>query len=523
MNKLELVLGRTPKLGLTEGQGVGGAKRGGRGAGRALLALAVVGVLGAAGCAVGPNYKAPDTTMPASWPATAPAAEGPAPATQVGAKTLAATYVTSGAAHLAGWWSSFHDPILDSLIVRSLKQNLSLQSALAAVRQARYQLNSTAANLGPFVTGNASYNHSRSSNNLSKEGGTKSEGDLFQSGFDATWQLDIFGGIRRSVEQYKALLQAAEDNRRAVMVTLVSEVASDYITLRGVQSQIAVADRNIVLQRQTVKLTQQQMQAGFNTGLDLANAQAQLATTESQLPPLKTQEQQLIYALGILLGQAPDSVASELIVPHPIPPTPPSVPIGLPGDLLLNRPDVRAAERQLAAATAGIGVAEADLYPKFVINGNIGFSAVDAAKWFDANSLTWGIGPSVSWNILSSGQVQSNINAQKAVRDQDFYTYKETVLQALDDVDSALAAYNQEHAHRRALMAAVADNERAVALSTKLYRNGLTSFLNVLQAQGALYATQNSLVQSNLALSTDLVALYKAIGGGWQVGKTMAK
>jgi NodT family efflux transporter outer membrane factor (OMF) lipoprotein len=223
------------------------------------------------------------------------------------------------------------------------------------------------------------------------------------------------------------------------------------------------------------------------------------------------------------LGQAPDSVASELIVPHPIPPTPPSVPIGLPGDLLLNRPDVRAAERQLAAATAGIGVAEADLYPKFVINGNIGFSAVDAAKWCDANSLTWGIGPSVSWNILSSGQVQSNINAQKAVRDQDFYTYKQTVLQALDDVDSALATYNQEHAHRRALMAAVADNERAVSLATKLYRNGLTSFLNVLQAQGALYTTQNALVQSNLALSTDLVALYKAIGGGWQVGKAAAK
>ncbi len=254
----------------------------------------------------------------------------------------------------------------------------------------------------------------------------------------------------------------------------------------------------------------------LSTSLALAQAEAQLATTEGQLPVLRIQEKQLFYAIAILLGQPPQALEKQLAVPKAIPGVPPVVPIGLPGQLLLRRPDVRQAEEQYAAATANVGVAEGNLFPQFTINGNLGFAASDAAKWFDANSLTYGIGPGVSWSILNWGQVQSNINQQKAIRIQAFLNYRQTVLQALYDVNSALAAYTREQLHEKLLLQAVAQNQNAVKYATQLYENGLTDFLNVLTAQQALYASQDALVQSQSAVSTDLVALYKALGGGWE-------
>ncbi len=466
------------------------------------------------GCMVGPSVRQPKTTMPADWAASA----RPHPATTARASLAAPiSTVTDAPAHLAQWWENFHDPELTALVQQAARSNLTLQEATQQIIAAREIRNATAANLGPFVNATGSYQHSRASKNIGSGGSFgPSESDLYQAGFDATWELDFFGQIRRGIQAANANYRAAIENRRGVWVTLLSELANDYMTLRGVQRQIAVTYANLKTQQSTAAILKQQIGGGLSTSLALAQAEAQLATTAGQLPVLRIQEKQLFYAIAILLGQPPQALEKQLAVPKAIPGVPPVVPIGLPGQLLLRRPDVRQAEEQYAAATANVGVAEGNLFPQFTINGNLGFAASDAAKWFDANSLTYGIGPGVSWSILNWGQVQSNINQQKAIRIQAFLNYRQTVLQALYDVNSALAAYTREQLHEKLLLQAVAQNQNAVKYATQLYENGLTDFLNVLTAQQALYASQDALVQSHSAVSTDLVALYKALGGGWE-------
>ncbi|MGC8539912.1 MAG: efflux transporter outer membrane subunit [Phycisphaerae bacterium] len=477
------------------------------------LTLAAV-CAGLTGCMVGPSIRAPKTAMPAHWAKSAKLH----PSTTASATMPASiSKVTNGPAHLAQWWKNFHDPELTLLINRAARGNLTLQEATQQIIESREIRDAASANLGPFVTGVGSYQHSRGSKNIGNGANFgPSESDLYQAGFDATWELDFFGQVRRGIQAANANYRAAIENQRGVWLTLLSELADDYMTLRGVQRQIAVTVANLKTQRHTVAILQQQIGGGLSTSLALANASAQLATTESQLPELRIQEKQLFYALSILIGQPPQALEKQLAVPRPIPSVPPVVPIGLPSELLLRRPDVRQAEEQYAAATANVGVAEGNLFPQFTINGNLGFAASDAAKWFDASSLTYGIGPNVSWSILNWGQVQSNINQQKAVRIQAFLNYRQTVLQALDDVNSALAAYTREQQHEKLLVEAVAQNQKAVNYSTQLYENGLTDFLNVLSAQQALYTSQDALVQSQSAVCTDLVALYKALGGGWE-------
>ena len=458
------------------------------------------------GCMVGPNVHAPTTAMPAHWAASAQ-----------GHPAATTSKVTNGPAHLARWWENFHDPELTALIDQAARSNLTLQQATQQIIESREIRNASAANLGPFVSAAGAYQHSRTSRNIGTGSNFgPSESDLYQAGFDATWELDFFGQIRRGVEAANANYRAAIDNRRGVWLTLLSELANDYMTLRGVQRQIAVTQANLKTQQHTAAILRQQIGGGLSTSLALANALAQVATTESQLPEFRIQEKQLIYAISVLLGQPPQAMEKKLSIPGPIPPVPPVVPIGLPSQLLLRRPDVREAEEQYAAATANVGVAEGNLFPQFTINGNIGYAASNAAKWFNASSLAYGIGPSVSWSILNWGQVQSNINQQKAIRIQTFLNYRQTVLQALDDVNSALVAYTREQMHEKWLVTAVAENQKAVRYSTELYHNGLTNFLNVLLAQQALYSSQDALVQSQSAVSTDLVALYKALGGGWE-------
>ena len=481
----------------------------------ALAAIAALGLL-LGGCTVGPSFHPPQVAMPKHWAGGKinAATTMSAHATTVAAVKPQST-LTTKPAHLATWWTNFKDPELTALIQQAATRNLTILQAEVAIRQARYARNIAAANLGPFVNANASYQRSGTSNNLSKAAGTRSTGNLYQGGLNASWELDIFGGVKRSVQAANYNLAAADENSHTVMITLLSEVATDYITLRGVQQQLFVAATNVHLQQQTVTLTRRQFKNGLNTELALADAESQLATTESQIAPLKTQEQQLIYSLSVLLGRPPAALQRQLATPQPIPPVPPSVPIGLPAQLLLRRPDVRTAEDQLAAATANIGVATAELYPTFVINGNLGFSSQSAANWFDSNSLNWGIGPSVSWAIFSSGQIESTIHQNEAIRDEYYLAYRQTVLTALQQVDSAIAAYTHEQQHEKSLQAAVTASQQATKLALELYKAGLTDFLNVLQAQQSLYAAQNSLVLSKLAVSTDLVALYQALGGGW--------
>ena len=472
-----------------------------------LLALAL-----AAGCTVGPNYATPKGQLPAAW-------AGPIP--QGAAQTAA-----SADAALAQWWTVFGDATLTSLIRRAVASNLDLQLAESRIRQARASRGIAVAALGPTVNLTGSVTRSKAPGTDNGPGGAV-EGkisNMWQDGFDAAWEADVFGGARRGVEAATANVQSAIASRDDVLVTLVAEVAVDYMDLRSFQARIAVAQDNLKAQQHTSDITQQRFMGGqgFASALDVANAKAQVATTTAQIPLLESSAQQTIYALSILLGEAPGALVEELSQARPIPVAPPAVPVGVPSDLLRRRPDVRAAEANIHAATAEIGVATADLYPRFNLTAGGGFQGNHAEALTDWISRFWSIGSSASWQIFSSGAVTSNIEVQKALQDQSVITYRQTVLAGLQEVENALIASTKDQERRAALEDAVASNRKAVELSTELYTEGLSDFLNVLQAQGALFSTQDALTQSDQAVSEDLVALYKALGGGWRAPQQAA-
>ena len=459
------------------------------------------------GCAVGPNFKPPVTTAPSAWTGiTERSATQPSVAT---AKPV----------QLAAWWRTFNDPELTKLVERALGANLDVQVAEARLRQARAARGVIAGGLWPSVSGSLSYNRIHSPANGSAAVGGAGDHDLYQAGFDAVWELDIFGGLRRNVEAANADIQAAQEGLRNAQVSLTAEVALNYIQLRGFQEQRVVAQENLKDQQQTAAITRQKLMAGFVGTLDVANADAQVAMTESQIPLLQVSAQQAIYALSVLLAQPPSYLLKELSTTQSLPVTPPKVPIGLPSDLLRRRPDIREAEAQLHAATAQIGVATADLFPKFSLTGNIGWQSNLLQNWLTGPSQSSSFGPAMSWGILQGGSIIANIHQQRAIRDQAYLTYRKTVLTAFQDVENALFAYDKEWVHRRALSDAVAASRKAVAVSVQLYRAGQTDFLNVLQAQATLYASQNALVQSNSNVCQDLIALYKALGGGWKISR----
>jgi multidrug efflux system outer membrane protein len=462
------------------------------------------------GCMVGPNFQRPETQVPASWAGPTPS-PSPQPAT-VAEKDLAL------------WWTVFEDQTLTSLVKRAVESNLDFKLAEARIRQARAARGVAASGLGPTLDATGSFQRSRSPlSTVSTSGGlgtgTTAEAvtsNQYQLGFDAGWELDIFGGVRRGIEAAEADLQASVENRRDVLVTLTAEVALNYINLRAFQQRIAIAQENLKAQEHSAKLTRQKFQFGFVGGLDVANADAQVATTTAQIPLLEASARQSIYSLSLLLGLAPAALVQELSPPSIIPTAPPSVPVGVPSDLLRRRPDIRRAEAEIHAATARIGVATADLFPKFTISGSGGLLAGDVSSWFNWANRFWSLGSSSSWTVFDTGRTRANIEVQKALEEQSLITYQQTVLAALQDVESALIASSKEQEHRKALVDAVAANRKAVELSTELYVEGQTDFLNVLDAQRSLYATEDSLVQSTGTVSTNLVALYKALGGGWE-------
>jgi len=436
-----------------------------RAGGRRLALTAGLGLAALlAGCmTVGPDYKPPRTEVPAKW--VGPQAAAVAPAERA----------------LANWWTAFQDPVLTSLVKRAVTSNLDLKQAEARIRQARASRGIAGAGLGPTLDASGSYQRSRSSGRASSSSAGVI-GNQYQAGFDAGWELDIFGGIRRGVEAADADLTAAVEDRHDVLVTLAAEVARNYVDLRTYQQRVVIGRRNLKAQQQTALLTRQRFTAGFVSGLDVANAEAEVATTAAQIPPLESAARQTIYNLGVLLGREPAALLQELSPELDIPVAPPAAPAGVPADLLRRRPDIRRAEAQIHAATARIGVATADLFPKFSIGGSAGFLSNAFGGWFDWISRFWSIGPSVGWSVFDSGRIRSNIELQKALEEQSLITYRQTVLTALQEVEKALIASQKEQEHRLALVTAVAANRRAVALSKQLYAEGQTDFLNVLQA-----------------------------------------
>lgn len=458
------------------------------------------------GCAVGPDYHPPQAQLPSSWvgPTTAPASQPVALADK----------------DLARWWTVFQDPVLTSLAQRAIGANLDLRQAGSRIRQARAARGAAISRLGPAIDAGASYLRSQSPGAAGGPGGGGSPPptNRFQAAFDAGWELDIFGGARRNVEAADADLQVAVENRRNVLVTLTAEVARSYVDLRAYQQRAQIARQNLQAQQHSVELTRKRFEGGFVSGLDVANADALVATTAAQIPLLEAAARQAMYGLSVLLGREPGALVPELSSVSAVPAVPPSVPTGIPSDLLRRRPDIRAAEASIRAATARIGVATADLFPKFSITGSLGFEAGNLDARLNRFSRFWAFGPSVSWRVFDTGSVLSGIEVQKALEEQAVVAYAQTVLTAVQEVENALVASAGEQEHRQALVQAVAANRKAVDLAMRLYAGGQTDFLNVLQAQRSLYASEDALAESSAAACTDLIALYKALGGGWQEG-----
>ncbi len=465
------------------------------------------------GCAVGPNYHAPKVQVPGEW-------------TGVAASAGNASTATAGAASVAEWWKNFRDAVLDSLIQQAVQSNLTLQQAQARVLEARAARTIAGSGLWPSVDASAANTTSHSGLTTSSSGSSAAPTssattrNLFQAGLDAAWELDFFGGVRRGVEAADANVQAAIEDSRDVTVTLTSEVALNYVELRGFQQQIAIAQKNLEAQRETADITHRRFGVGFASGLDTANADAQVATTQSQIPTLEAAAQQTIYALSVLLGREPAALLTELSSTGAIPPTPPTVPVGLPSDLLERRPDILRAEAQLHSATAQIGVATADLFPKFSLTGSGGLQNLTQGSLVSLTGGFWSLAPGMTLPIFNAGKIRANIKAQNALARQTLLAYRQTVLTALQDVESALIAYAKDQQHRTALADAVTSNQTAVDLSMKLYTAGETEFLNLLTAQHNLYTSEDALVQADRSIDVDLVALYKALGGGWQSAST---
>jgi NodT family efflux transporter outer membrane factor (OMF) lipoprotein len=454
-----------------------------------------------AGCAVGPNYQPPKTSAPTQWSSSLAGGE------------------TNGPVALAQWWQNFGDTNLDALMATAVQSNLTLRIAEARVREARAQKGVVSGALWPSLGSSASFTRNRYGANSFPPlagFGVPLDYNLYNADFDAAWELDVFGGTRRAVEAANAQVGAAEYGQRDVLVSLLAEVARDYINARAFQRRLDIALDNIRVEEDVLDLTSNRFENGLGSDLDVQQANALLNSTEAQVPSLQTGFDESVRSLAVLLGQPPGALADEMSVKKRIPLTPPLVPVGLPSDLLQQRPDVQQAERELAAATAQIGVAKADLFPKFSLTGIVGLESVDGHQLFNAASRYWTAGPSVQWQLFQAGSIVANVHVQNARQEEALNQYQQTVLVALEDAENALTSYAREQVRRQSLSRAVEADRQALDLATQLYKSGLADFLRVLDSETSLYSAQDALVQSDQTVSLDLVQLYKALGGGWQ-------
>jgi multidrug efflux system outer membrane protein len=480
-------------------------------AGLGAIVAAWAGLL--AGCTVGPDYVPQKPVIPAGF------------TEQIGSTTHAANGAqTSNDA----WWEGFHDATLNSLMTDALQSAPDLAVAEARVREARALAGIAGAEQYPTANAGAKYDRTHGSANVPvgvPPGGLGpgANGNLWQAGFDASWEIDVFGGKRRGVEAADASYQATVADLGDVELTLLAEVARNYIELRGAQRQLAVARSNLSIQQDSLSLTRSQFDAGLASRLDVLRAQAQVSDTDAAIPTFEANERASIYRIGALIGHPPEQLLAQLDTPQAIPLAVADVPVGLPSDLLRRRPDIRAAEHRIAAANARIGVAQADLYPHFSLTGAAGLESLNASTFLTAPSRYFSIGPNISWLIFDAGKVRFEMRAEEARTDQAAAVYQRTVLRALRDVETALVSYAQSQVQHERLAAEVTADREAVTIATRLYRQGLNDFLSVLDAERSLYAADDKLAQSDRDTALALVALYKALGGGWQAANDDAK
>ena len=458
------------------------------------VALAV-----AAGCTVGPNYRAPETSAPARWATPLEAGE------------------TADAARLDAWWRTFNDPELNDFIAAAARANPSLRAAAARVREARAEREVVTGARGPALESSAGYSRNRFSADAFPPlpATVPLDYNLYSAGFDAAWELDLFGGTRRAVEAAGAEVGAAEYAHRDLLVSLLAEVARNYIEARAYQQRLGITQQNIAVEQDILGLTRSRFQSGLSGELDVDEATALLTATQAEIPSLQSGFDRSVHHLAILIGQVPGALLEQLSAVKPIPLAPPAVPVGLPADLLRRRPDIQRSERELAASTARIGVATADLFPKFSLTGAVALASISAGGFPDAASREWSAGPVMQWKLFESGRLRANVRIQNERQQQALASYDQSVLVALEDVENALSAYAKEQSRRGSLQQSVAANQQALELARQLYRSGLSDFLQVLDAERALYGSQAALVVSDQSVSVDLVQLYKALGGGW--------
>jgi multidrug efflux system outer membrane protein len=461
------------------------------------LAVAVVVLVG--GCTVGPDYEAPRTEMPDLWQQKL--TEG----------------LAEGKADLRTWWTVLSDPVLDGLIDRATVGNLDLKQAVARILQARAQLGIAGGEQFPSVDATGTVERSRISNEVA--GSTappqKRTDTFYSGGLDASWELDFWGRIRRNVESADASLGGSIWDYRDTLVVLYADVATNYVEIRTLQARIQSALNNVKTQQGALRLTIDRNRAGLAPDLDVRQAELNLATTEAFVPQLRSDLAQALHRLAVLLGEFPSAIDTELAEPAPIPGPPKQVSVGLPAELLRQRPDIRAAERQLAAQTAQIGVATSDLYPRFTLSGAFAFEAFSLSNLFKWDARSWSFGPAFRWNIFDAGRIRSNINLQDALTQQLLASYEQTVLTGVEDVEDAIAAYTEEKVRQEALRRSVVAAQASTRLVETLYRTGLTDFQNVLDTQRSLFTQEDQLAQSTGLVTENLIRLYKALGGGW--------
>ena len=445
-----------------------------------LLALALILIQGCV--SVGPEYSTPKLKMQDAW------------------HQAITDDFSGGEASLQTWWTVFDDPILDSLIARAGHGSLKLREAYAKITETR------------AIKG---IKESERAPNVNITGGATTSGidskttSYLQAGGDASWEMDFWGRISRSIESADAGLEASIEDYRDVLVLLFAEVASNYIEVRKLQNQIQSLQMNIYAQSQTVELTQARVEAGLSSALDVMQAELNLSRTESILPIMQKLLVQAINRIGVLLGKPPGTLHSELEQTAPIPNPSEKVSIGVPTNLLRQRPDIRRAERELAAQTAKIGVATAELYPRFSLSGDFSLKTTDLA------TKSFGFGPTVEWNVFSGGRIRNQIKVEDARTEQALARYEQQVLDALEDVENALVSFRRERERLEKLEISVIEAEKSVALVQIRYKTGLADFQNVLDMQKSLYEQQDQYVESEGIMIQNLIWIYKALGGGW--------
>ncbi|MFZ5569057.1 MAG: efflux transporter outer membrane subunit [Thermodesulfobacteriota bacterium] len=467
----------------------------GRKANAFITATALMAILN--GCMqVGPDYTRMEPELPPQWRTE-----------MAGGLSASATRPAT----LAGWWTTLNDPALNALMAEAVSGSLDIRVALARIREARALRGISRADLFPTLDASASAIKSRSSQNS----GAGRESELYSAGFDAGWELDVFGGLRRSVEAAQADLEAVHEELHAAMVSLMAEVALNYVELRTFQSRLAVTEANIKTQQETHDLNRSLYQAGMTNELVVQQSLRILESSRSQIPTLESGVSAAKNRLAVLLGKQPGELHGQLDGHRPLPVLPGILSVGIPAETMRQRPDIRKAERNLAAQTARIGVATADLYPRFRLMGSFGLESLNGEDFLQWDSHTWSLGPGVSWKIFNGGAVRQHIELWTARQEQALIQYQETVLLALEEVETALTAYAKEQARRDAVSKAAVAGQRAVMLAKEQYRAGLVDFNSVLDAERSLLILEDELAQSNGVVISNMVRLYKALGGGW--------